>query len=93
MGRISGGEGRRLSDRLRRARSGRRIFVGKEKAQIVQGKPLREGVLAQDVLDEGGFGALELADFLFDALFDEQPISDDLAALADAMGTRVRARS
>ena len=37
--------------------------VGKEKAQVVQGKPLSEGVLAQDILDERGFAALELADF------------------------------
>src|SRR5207249_3237447 len=61
-------------------------FLGKKKAQVVQGEGLREGLLAEDVLDERGFAALELADFLFDAVFHQETISHDLAGLADAMG-------
>src|SRR5437764_3625126 len=64
----------------------RRLLVGEKKAEVVQGEALGEGLLAEDVLDEGGFAALELADFLFDAVFHQETISHDLADLADPMG-------
>jgi hypothetical protein len=49
---------------------------------------LGETLFAEDLLGEGLFLFLEAPDFLFDAVFDEEAVSDDLAGLArlDAVG-------
>src|SRR5947208_5337160 len=59
--------------------------LGEEEAQIIQGKALGEAFFAKDILGQSGFAALKLAYFLFDALLNQQAVSDDFAGLTDAM--------
>src|SRR5437868_11173895 len=53
--------------------------------QILESETLSELFLPKHVLDQRFFLPLQFANFLFDAVFDEQAVSDDLIDLTNAV--------
>ena len=48
---------------------------------------MRELFISEDIGHEGLFFLLERSDFFLDAVFDDEPIGDDLRGLADTVGS------
>ena len=54
--------------------------------QVVERERLGELILSEYILSQLALGLLQCTNFLFDAVFDEQPIGDDRLLLAYAVG-------
>src|SRR5579862_9594849 len=61
-------------------------LIAEQKSEVIQREGAGEVFFAQDVCGQRALAALELADFLLDALLNQQPVGDDMAGLADTVG-------
>ena len=62
------------------------LLLPQQKPEVIQRQCAGEAFFAEDVGGESALAALELPDFLLDALFHQQAVGDDVAGLADAVG-------
>jgi len=62
------------------------VGLSEDAAEAFEVEDGGEGFLVNDGGGEGGFLALEGADFFFDGVAGDEAVGDDLAFLADAVG-------
>ena len=64
----------------------KKILIAEQKSKVIQREGAGEAFFAEDVLGQRALAPLQLSDFLLDALLHQQPVGNDVAGLANAVG-------